>query len=260
MSTATVPPSSTFANFPFSIYTIRRSRDLAADYQSGGAGEFTENQRWVSALGFLASARKNGQRVPIIFAASESINGIIYFAYIDDLSVSPLDEHGKGTTTIRFSALQRIRPKRPLSSLRLKSSGKPLSDKFIKPHAICHTPDFPAATRNANPLQLGVVKGKPHRAAPMKDIQEVFQGRFRYCSIAAVQKCEESKENVRGRKLVYTEHWPRLRQETCLVVLAIGDSRKREIWCGLLVDELPSLVNKKAQAVCGRSLRARWDA
>ena len=149
MSTATVPPVTGSGAFPFSIYTIRHSRDLAADHKRGGSGEFTERKRWTSALGFLDRARKIGQRLPVIFAAGETIDGIIYFAYIDDLYVSPLDEHGNGTTTIRFSELQPLRPKRPLSSLRLKSSGQPLSEDFIRPYAICHTPDFLPTPGNA---------------------------------------------------------------------------------------------------------------
>ena len=142
MSTNTVPAVSTSGDFPFSIYTIRGSRFLAADHKNGGAGEFTENKRWTSALGFLDSARKAGQRLPLLFAAGESIRGVIYFAYIDDLFVSPPDENGNGTTKVRFSALRPLRPKHPLSSLILRSSGEPLSDYFIKPYAICHTPDF----------------------------------------------------------------------------------------------------------------------
>lgn len=159
MSTDPVAPVSTSGFFPFSIYTIRGSRHLAADHKSGGAGEFTENKRWTSALGFLDTARKTGQILPVLFAAGERITGVIYFACIDDLIVSPPAEHGNGTTTIRFSALQPLRPQHPLRSLILRSSGEPLSDDFIKPYAICHTPDFlpPPVPKHAPVTELRVV-------------------------------------------------------------------------------------------------------
>ena len=103
----------------------------------------------MGALGLLDRARKTGQRLPIVFAAGENIDGLIYSAFIDDLDVSPANERGNGTTTIRFSELGRLPKKRPLSSLRLKISGQQLSDEFIRPYAICHTPGFFPTSRSA---------------------------------------------------------------------------------------------------------------
>jgi uncharacterized protein YeaO (DUF488 family) len=134
--------------FPYSIYTIRHSRDLAVDYNHGKQGKFTENKRWTSAVDFLSQARKAGQKLPILFAAGESIDGAIYFAFIDEIVVSPLDENGNGSTAIRFSELKKLHRKLPLSALRLKSSGKPLSEDFIRPYALCHTPDILPANRD----------------------------------------------------------------------------------------------------------------
>ena len=79
----------------------------------------------------------------------------------------------------------------------------------------------------------------------MHSIQEIFAGRFRHCSLAVVQRCDEKKSNRQGLTSGYTEHWPSLSAGTDLMVLAMGDSNRREIWCGLLVDQVPSLIHPK---------------
>lgn len=75
----------------------------------------------------------------------------------------------------------------------------------------------------------------------MKRIHEIFTGRFAKCYQANVQRCEPTDYNLLGRKSGYTEHWPQLRSGTSVVALAIGDTNQREIWCGRLMDEVPSL-------------------
>jgi hypothetical protein len=79
----------------------------------------------------------------------------------------------------------------------------------------------------------------------MRSIQEIFSGRFRNCAQAAIQRCDETDANQIGLKAGYTEHWPGLRVGTDLIALAIGDGCSRDIWCGQLVDELPSLKYPK---------------
>lgn len=142
MSRNSAPSSAISAYSPFSIYTIRDSDFLATAHKRGGEGEFTETRRWTSARELFHTAQKTGQILPVLIASANTITGVIYTACIDDLRVSPRDKNGNGTTIIRFSELQPLRPKRPLSALVLKSSGQPLSDNFIKPYAICHTPNF----------------------------------------------------------------------------------------------------------------------
>lgn len=134
---------------PFCVYTIRHSDVLGDDCHAGGNGSFIERKRWVGALPLLGAAHKAGQRLPVVFAAAESTDAITGVAFIDTLDVSPPDERGNGTTTVHFSSLRPLREKHPLSSLRLKSTGKPLSDQFIRNYALCHTPDYLQPRDNA---------------------------------------------------------------------------------------------------------------
>ena len=134
---------------PFCVYTIRHSDDLGDDCARGGSGSFIERKRWVGALPLLAAAQKAGQRFPVVFAAAESTDAITGVGFIDGLDVSPPDERGNGTTTVSFSRLRPLREKHPLSSLRLKSTRKPLSDQFIRNYALCHTPGYLQPRENA---------------------------------------------------------------------------------------------------------------
>lgn len=74
----------------------------------------------------------------------------------------------------------------------------------------------------------------------MISIQEIFSGRFAGERFAAVQKCDKSiKKNLEATQTGYTNSWPRLTEQTELVVLVFKDVHPREVWVGKLQDQLP---------------------
>ena len=149
MSKETILPIAKSGNYPYTIYTIRHSKKLAADLKRGGKGIFTEKKPWTTAQDFLRRAQELDQKLPIIFADAETVEGLIYFAYIDELDVSLPDEKDRRTTTIHFSALQRFRKMYTLDCLIVKSTRECLPNSFIKNLAYCHTPDFLPAPKEA---------------------------------------------------------------------------------------------------------------
>jgi len=74
----------------------------------------------------------------------------------------------------------------------------------------------------------------------MNSIQEIFQREFAGATSAVVQKMRRDEHNVAALRRNYTEHWPTLREQYELVVVAIeeelGNEKRREIWCGFLED------------------------
>lgn len=118
------------------IYTIRHSDWLRVVHASGGSGDFTEQARWATGSQLLHDASDVGQRVPILFAPAEAIDGITYWAMIDDISLT------SDGTAVRFSSLQPLPKRRPLSSLKKLSNNEPLSNNFIRPYVPCRTPPF----------------------------------------------------------------------------------------------------------------------
>lgn len=123
---------------PFCIYTIRHNRDLKTKYRNGGTGEFTEKNRWVTGSELFLAAKDKDARVPVIFAAADTGGGLLYRAFLTDVEVNDTE----ATTTYKFVELKPIDGKHPKSSLRLKSTNRPLSDDYIRPYAICFTPSF----------------------------------------------------------------------------------------------------------------------
>jgi hypothetical protein len=126
---------------PFCVYTIRHSRELNKIMAAGGSAQHTEKKRWTGAQGLLDAARKTGRHLPVIFAGAETIEGLIYWAIVSDIQI---DDRGpfEASTTMTFTGMKRLPSKPPLCALRLRSSGQPLSNSYIRPYAICHTPAF----------------------------------------------------------------------------------------------------------------------
>jgi hypothetical protein len=120
---------------PFAVYTIRHSSELDASFVAGGMGQFTEHKKWTSGLGLFEEAKRVSEHLPIIFAGAECIDGLLYWAVVTELNSSD------DSTTYSFAGLRRLQSKPPLRSLRLRSTGAPLSDNYIRPYAIVHTPD-----------------------------------------------------------------------------------------------------------------------
>ncbi len=123
---------------PCCVYTIRHPQDLDEAYRGGGSGGFTENKVWKTGQRLFLEAKRDGQRMPVIFASADVTTALLYHAVLSDLV---LDEEDS-TTSYRFTHLERVEGNLPLSSLRLRSTNRPLSDDYIRPYAICYTPSF----------------------------------------------------------------------------------------------------------------------
>jgi hypothetical protein len=121
---------------PFSVYTMLHSERLAEQYARGGRHYLREGKRWVTGQRLWAEARRQGLQTPVIFSAAEADKGLIYWGLIEEID---LDDAG---TTCAYSQLGPIVPAKRISILRLRSTGRPMSDANIRPYAICHTPGF----------------------------------------------------------------------------------------------------------------------
>ena len=123
---------------PFSIYTIRHQRDLDQKYHGSGEGGFTTNRIWRTGQKLFQDAKRSGQRMPVIFASADVTDKLIYYAMLSDIEI----DETNSTTRYEFTQLEKIKDDLPLSTLRLRSTNRPLSDNYIRPYAICLTPSF----------------------------------------------------------------------------------------------------------------------
>jgi hypothetical protein len=127
--------------FPFSIYSMRQSSKLSDAVKAIGATTFEEGKRWIKGHQLFKQADVCKQVIPIIFASAELTDRLLFWGLITDIRIAD-DDVSQPATRYSFHELRTIPERLPLSSLTLRSSGKRLSDKYIRPYAICYTPDF----------------------------------------------------------------------------------------------------------------------
>jgi hypothetical protein len=127
--------------FPYSIYSMRHSSTLKEAAERGGTSDFDEGRRWVLGRKLLLAARDAEEALPIIFASAEITDRLLYWGIVTGIWTAE-DEETRPGTRYSVARLRRVPGELPLSYLRLRSSGKQLSANFIRPYAICHTPDF----------------------------------------------------------------------------------------------------------------------
>jgi hypothetical protein len=131
--------------FRFCIYTTVGKSDLLSATNSLGEGELEESKPWKGGWRLLQEAQAAKQDMPILFSdGATDCSTLIYWAILQNISI---DEGKKGTkgskcTKYRFKGLQDLPRQHSTQSLCLKSTGKKIAPYFIRPYAICHTPDF----------------------------------------------------------------------------------------------------------------------
>lgn len=123
----------------YCIYTMRHTDQLQDVYENkGGSDTFTENKRWVEGERLFRESQRNNEQMPILFTAAEKEGGLLYYALLEAVEV----DDDASTTTYSFGELTPFDEERPKSSLVKRSDNKPLSDNYIRPYAICFTPDL----------------------------------------------------------------------------------------------------------------------
>ncbi len=159
---------------PFCVYTIRDEQLLDEVYRRSGNGEFKENTAWKTGRRLFLEAKENGMRMPVIFAPAGVGDRLLYYATLSDVEVDDTNY----TTRYRFTRLTPIDGDYPLSSLTQRSTNRSLSDDFIRPYAICHTPPFISAEpgRRRQPPRFSAVfeVGKIYNRR--SDIHEPYGG------------------------------------------------------------------------------------
>jgi hypothetical protein len=129
------------------VYTMKRRAFLdRIAHAGGGAGTIKERKKWASGERLFAEAKRDGERLPVVFSAADVDSGVIYWAILTDVTAEDgqPEFNIKPSTTFSFSDLTSISPPRRLEELTLWNEGKsrPMSPRFQRNYAICLTPSF----------------------------------------------------------------------------------------------------------------------
>jgi len=119
------------------VYTIVSSDVIKKADNNNSEGHFTEGKSWAKALELFKQAELGGRLFPLLLADAAHIRGVKWIAQIVGIDILP-----DGSTEVSFTGLHPLEKLRPLSSLQLLSTGAAMSDSYIRPYALCLTPDF----------------------------------------------------------------------------------------------------------------------
>jgi hypothetical protein len=122
----------------YCIYTIRHSDALRRQAEEGGSHTLTAGKAWTTGSLLWTEAKRSAERLPLVLPGADVETGLIYWACVDEITV----DAELASTTCCYSDLRPIVPAKPRSALRLRASGGQLSEDYIRPYALCRTPDF----------------------------------------------------------------------------------------------------------------------
>jgi hypothetical protein len=75
-------------------------------------------------------------RKAIVSDAAFNSENLLLWALLQEIKISG------NQTTYRFNGVQRISGKHRRTELKLRSTGKQIAERFIRPYSICETPPF----------------------------------------------------------------------------------------------------------------------
>lgn len=118
------------------VYTIVERNRLWAVSRDGGVSEpITEGRRWVGGKRLLDEAGAKNSQVALLFGDAADCSQLIAWALLDSVEIRDK------TTDFKFRELRELSGHAP-QELVLVSSGETMAPGFIRPYAICFTPDF----------------------------------------------------------------------------------------------------------------------
>jgi hypothetical protein len=122
--------------YDFCVSTIV-DRHKLEQFALRGSGIFTEGRAWKTAKRLLDEARRQGKDMPVILSdAAFNSEPLWLWGVLRELNIE--DDQ----TTIQLTAIQRVRGNHGRQDLVLRSSGRQIKPKYIRPYAICQTPPF----------------------------------------------------------------------------------------------------------------------
>jgi len=118
------------------VYTIVHADRLAKAERRGRPTTFNEAKRWVTAHKLWQRARKSGVEMAVLFADATDCSRLLHWGLLTDLDIS---DSGTSFTVDRVRPLPTGHSPQELV---LRSSGERIASSFIRPYAVCQTPDF----------------------------------------------------------------------------------------------------------------------
>lgn len=120
----------------YCVYTIKDPTLLADAASSGVSVTFSESKRWVTGHSLWKEAESENLAMPVLIGDAADCSRLLYWGLLTKVE---LTESGTNFTVDRVRQLDKLHTPQELE---LRSTGELIADNFIRPYAICKTPDF----------------------------------------------------------------------------------------------------------------------
>jgi hypothetical protein len=122
--------------FKFCVSTIIDRKQIQK-FLDQGDGCFAENKPWKMAKTLLMESQQIGARMPLILSdAAHDSEKLLCWGILRKIELD-----GE-KTRVEFDDVRKIKGSRGRTDLTLRKAGRAIAPMFIKPYAICITPDF----------------------------------------------------------------------------------------------------------------------
>lgn len=125
--------------YPYCVYTIVNGEVLDAVALDRSPLIHTERKNWATAASYLNDAKSRNELVPVLLGDARDCSKLLYWGLL-----TRVDVHETGTT-YEVDRLRQLPPSHSPQELVLSSTGKNIAPGFIRPYALCQTPDFLSA-------------------------------------------------------------------------------------------------------------------
>lgn len=120
----------------YCVYSIVHKDRLANAARIGTSDEFREAKPWVTALDLWQRAANDGERMVVMLGDATDCSTLLYWGVLTNVKV------GASKTSYTVDRLRRLSKGHRPQELILRRTGKHIARNFIRPYAVCKTPNF----------------------------------------------------------------------------------------------------------------------
>jgi hypothetical protein len=120
----------------FCIYTIVHGELLEKAARKGGSKTFSERKRWVTGYNLWLKAKKDGMKMAILLGDAVNCERLLYWGVLKRVQIVGEE------TRFTVERIRELEVEHSPQELVLRSTGKCIAPRFIRPYAICVMPAF----------------------------------------------------------------------------------------------------------------------
>jgi hypothetical protein len=120
----------------YCVYTIAHGDKLDRAEKTGQPTSFEERKSWVTGERLWRQARAANKAMPVVLADATDCSCLLFWGLLTKIQIEG------DRTRCSVDRVQKFKGKHTPQELVLRRTGKKIASSYIRPYAICRTPDF----------------------------------------------------------------------------------------------------------------------